>query len=162
MIAEGQEWMRSKRGVNNSYNRGDEINALRWTERAEPLRAATLAYYRGLIRLRNSPEGAAFRLADRPPADYYRWIEPAEGRALGYLVNADAARPGSAFVVLLNAADREVGFDVLFPAGRWRLIGDGDRLDRGGLPEHEAIEGPRQQRVEVPGPGSLVWMREPS
>ena len=151
MISEGQEFIRSKWGFGNTYNRGDDVNALRWTERERPRAAEALAYYRSLIRLRGSEDGAAFRVAQRAPEGYYRWIIPPDGQALGYVVNAPRLHAGAGFVVLLNASGQTTAFTFQLPAGRWRLIGDGEKLDPAGLPGENIIEGPRDLTVQVPG-----------
>ncbi len=72
MLQSGQEFLRSKRGISNTYDRGDEVNALRWTDRERPLAAEAMAYYRGLIHLRQSDAGKAFRVASKPPPHYYQ------------------------------------------------------------------------------------------
>lgn len=157
MLAEGQEFLRSKRGLANTFALGDEVNALRWTDRDRPLAAEALAYYRGLIRLRLSPEGAAFRLHERPPPDYYRWILPPSEQALGYVVNAGRARPGASFVVLLNAGAEPVDFSVNFPPGTWRQIGDGRRLYAEGLPDTEPFSGGSERTIRVPALHSALF-----
>ncbi|HET6494871.1 MAG TPA: alpha-amylase family glycosyl hydrolase [Thermoleophilia bacterium] len=158
MISEGQEFLRSKRGIQNSYDKGDDVNALRWTDRDRPPAAEALAYYRGLIRLRASPQGAAFRLREAPPPDYYQWIMPPNDQALGYVVNAGHVHDGAAFVVLLNPAGDEVSFSVSFPAGMWKQIGDGRRIDPAGLPDAETLPGPQTRTVRVPGLHSAIFM----
>jgi pullulanase/glycogen debranching enzyme len=158
MIAEGQEFLRSKRGISNSYDKGDVINALNWEDRERPAAATSLAYYKGLIRLRQSPEGAAFRVAERPPPSYYQWLRPRESKALGYIVNAPRVHAGSGFVVLINATADPVSFSVPLPAGRWRMIADGERVDPAGLPGTEVLQGPRQAPVRVPGIRSAILM----
>lgn len=56
--------MRDKKGVHNSYQSPDSINAIDWKRKAE--HADVFAYYKGLIQLRkNHP---AFRMGD---ADLY-------------------------------------------------------------------------------------------
>jgi pullulanase len=135
MLAEGQAFMRSKHGIHNTFDSGDALNAVRWTDRARPEAAATLAYYRALVRLRQSAAGVTFRIpaGQAVPENYYRWIEPANGHALGYVVNGDGQRPGRPFAVLLNAAEETVAFPL--PPGKtpWRLIGDGRRIAMGGM-----------------------------
>ncbi len=54
MIAEGQEYQRSKFSIHNTYNHGDRVNALRWRDRDRPLAKLTQEYYAGLVRLRAS------------------------------------------------------------------------------------------------------------
>ena len=158
MISEGQEFLRSKWGIHNTYNRGDEVNAIRWTDRDRPLAAQALAYYRGLIRLRQSPQGAAFRVAARPPASYYQWVMPPDEQALGYIVNAPRIHEGNGFIVLLNANGATTPFSFNLPPGRWRLIGDGVNLDPAGLPDTPVVEGGQPFNVQVPGLRSYIFM----
>ncbi len=162
MLSEGQEFMRSKRGIRNTYNKGDEVNALRWTDRDRPLAAETQQYYKDLLRLRRSPAGLALRWNKTVPDDYFRWIEPADARALGYEINGRFRYPGAGFVVLCNSADGPVDFDVVFASGRWRLIGDGRRLAAGGVPgsgQGIPVKGGRQL-VRVPARTAHVFMGE--
>ncbi|MFH0954021.1 MAG: alpha-amylase family glycosyl hydrolase [Verrucomicrobiota bacterium] len=158
MISEGQEFIRSKWGLGNTYNKGDEVNAIRWTDRERPKAAEALAYYKGLIQLRRSPQGAAFRVAKRPPASYYQWILPPDAQTLAYIVNAPRIHDGSGFVVLLNASGTTFTFTVPLPAGRWRLIGDGERIDPAGLPDTPVAEGPQQMTIQVPGLRAFILM----
>ena len=59
-IYAGEEVMRDKKGVHNSFQSPDSINAIDWSRKA--LHADVFAYYKGLMQLRrNHP---AFRLGD--------------------------------------------------------------------------------------------------
>jgi len=159
MIAEGQEFLRSKFGISNTYNKGDLVNALRWDERELPPAKAALDYYRGLIHLRNSPQGAAFRLAKRPSPTYYRWLKPRKSEhALGYGVNLKHSQPGAAFIVLLNADSKPVDFRFTIPEGNWRMISDGKVVDPTGLPKTITLEGPRKTNLRIPSVGSAILM----
>lgn len=158
MISEGQEFIRSKWGIHNTYDKGDEVNAIRWTDRERPLAAQALAYYRGLMRLRQSPQGAAFRVAAKPPASYYQWVMPLDEQAMGYVVNTPRIHEGNGFVVLLNANGSTTPFSFPLPAGRWRQIGDGVNLDPAGLPDAPVVEGGRPFNVQVPGLRSYIFM----
>ena len=134
MIYEGQEFLRSKWGIKNTYNRGDAVNAVRWTDRDRPLAKQALDYYTGLIQLRMSAEGAAFRVAQRPPQNYYRWILPDNPKLMGYVVNVPQLHAGNGFVVLLNADDRDRRIEVeLRGDSAWKMIGNGREIDRQGL-----------------------------
>lgn len=158
MLAEGQEFLRSKRGISNSYNKGDVINALNWEDRDRPLAREALAYYRGLIQLRNSPKGASFRVAERPPPSYYKWLRPNEKHALGYIVNAPQMHKGNGFIVLVNASADPVNFAVPVPAGTWRMIGDGETLNPDGLEGKPVVSRPRKASISVPGISSVILM----
>jgi pullulanase/glycogen debranching enzyme len=158
MIAEGQEFLRSKNGVSNTYNKGDKLNAIRWGDRERPIARTTQAYYQGLIGLRKSEAGASFRVAQRPPDDYYRWIWPDNPKALGYMVNVDRVHAGRAFVVLVNGADAPVDFEVPLPPGNWRMIANGTTLDPGGLADKPAMSGGQTLRIRIPAIRSAILM----
>ena len=134
MLYEGQEYLRSKWGINNTYNRGDAVNALRWTDRDRPLARQALDYYTGMIQLRMSPEGAAFRVAQRPPRSYYRWLLPDNPKLMGYVVNVPELHAGRGFAVLLNADVRARSMEVeLGGSTAWKMIGNGREINPRGL-----------------------------
>ena len=65
-IHEGDEFLRSKNGVSNSYNNNDpRVNPLDWSLKAK--HRDVFAYYRGLIALRKAHP--AFRLTDKAAVD---------------------------------------------------------------------------------------------
>jgi hypothetical protein len=121
-----------------------------------------LAYYQGMIRLRQSPEGASLRLSETPPSGYYDWFTPGSGQLLGFRINVRHERPGRAFVVLVNASQRDEPFEVEFPAGRWKLVGDGHTVDltgKGVCPM--SIVGGAKNRIRVPALTAYVLMDGP-
>lgn len=158
MLQSGQEFLRSKRGISNTYDRGDEVNALRWTDRERPVAAEAMAYYRGLIHLRQSDEGKAFRVASKPPPNYYHWINTRSDQAMGYIVNAPRIHPGNGFIVLLNGSTDAVTFPVPIPRGNWRLIGNGRAINPDGLPRSEIVRGPVNTNIRVPSMSSVIMM----
>jgi len=160
MLCEGQEFLRSKRGIHNTFDRGDEVNSLEWNDRKRPLASEALRYYAGLSRLRQSTAGASLRHRDRPAGDYYRWVLPNERRALGYMINAKRTKPGSPFVVLVNASTDSVIFDVRFPEGRWRMVADGRQVKANGIPGESLppADASGSRRIEVPRLSSRVFM----
>ena len=158
MIAEGQEFLRSKRGIANTYNRGDDINALNWDDRDRMLAREAMEYYRDLIALRRSEPGRSFRPAKRPPAHYMRWIAPASKQALGYIVNAPQIHPGAGFVVLLNGGSQAVPFRFHLPVGAWRQIGDGKAIAMDGVPDGRILPGNQPATITVPGSTAFIFM----
>ena len=134
MLYEGQEFLRSKWGIYNTYNRGDAVNAVRWTDRDRPLAKQALDYYAGLTQLRMSAEGSSFRVAQRPPRSYYRWLLPENSKLMGYVVNVPQLHAGRGFAVLLNADDRDRKMEVeLGGATAWKMIGNGREINPKGL-----------------------------
>jgi len=158
MINCGQEFLRSKYGINNTYNKGDAVNAIRWSDREQPLAAETLQYYKDLVAMRQSEEGRSFRVPDRPENGYYQWLKPENRRALGYIVNAPRSRPGNGFVVLHNSDTEAVEFVFDLPPGTWRVIGDSKRIELAGRPGIEPLTGGRQVTLRVGGVRSIILM----
>ncbi len=158
MVHEGQDFLRSKYGIHNTYDKGDAVNAVRWNDRDQPLAQENMAYYRSLIALRKSEPGRAFRVREKPPAGYYQWIMPENPRALGYVVNAPRLHAGQGFVVLLNASDNTVDFPFQLPEGRWRVIGDHNTVNLAGLPGRDVVSGNRTVTVRVREMSSLILM----
>ncbi len=158
MLHAGQEFLRSKAGESNTYNRGDALNALRWTDRERPLAAETLAFYRGLIAWRRSPAAESVRSLVSPAAGYFQGLETPGDTTLGYLLNGDHALSGAAVAVLFNAGETEAGFRLSLPAGRWRMISDGTRFDPKGLGPVLESRGPATlPPVRIEGPGMRMY-----
>lgn len=77
-IYAGEEVMRDKKGVHNSFQSPDSINAIDWSRKA--LHADVFAYYKGLIQLRkNHP---AFRLGSAELVRRHLEFLPVEGKNL--------------------------------------------------------------------------------
>ncbi|WP_291530679.1 type I pullulanase [Bacteroides sp. UBA939] len=77
-IYAGEEVMRDKQGVHNSFESPDSINAIDWKRKAE--HADVFAYYKGLIQLRkNHP---AFRMGDADMVRKQLEFLPVEGKNL--------------------------------------------------------------------------------
>jgi pullulanase/glycogen debranching enzyme len=155
MLTEGQEFLRGKQGVRNTFNRGDALNSVRFTDADRPFARESLAYYRGLSALRASEAGASLRARETSP-DYFDWIQPADERQLGWIVNARGSQPGAAFLVLLNTAPEPAQIDATLPAGEWVPVSDGLRLDPNGLGPARA-GGP--QRFPVAPRSAVIWMK---
>lgn len=159
MLNEGQEFLRSKYGISNTFNKGDAVNAIRWTDRERPLAADAMRYYTDLIALRQSDAGQAFRTRLTPEAGYYQWITPeSDPRALGYIVNAQHQHPGRAFVVLLNSSDTPTDFAIPLPPGNWRVIGDNTTINTDGLPGFPAHVGGTTINLKLGGSKSAIMM----
>jgi pullulanase/glycogen debranching enzyme len=86
MLAQGQDFMHSKQGVNNTYLRGD-LNALDYA-RLEQYRA-THDYFCAWIKFRLSPAGRHFRHDGNPPAGYFEPFAVRDSSAAGLLYNAN-------------------------------------------------------------------------
>ena len=112
----GQEFLRTKHGDDNSYRSGDDVNALRWEQRAAWF--DLVEYVRGLIALRRAHPAFRMRTAD----DVRRNLRFLDGPpdVIAYRLDGLACRDTwSEIVVIHNAARdaRTVGLPARAPWG---------------------------------------------
>ena len=99
MLAEGQDFMRAKRGISNTYQRGD-VNALDYNRRF--VYSGTHGYFRDWIQFRRSDMGKAFRY-DGGLTDGYMQFFFAEGSSAAVvLFNADQSVDTPQLVYAIN------------------------------------------------------------
>lgn len=115
-IHAGEELMRTKNGVENSFNKPDSINAIDWNWKTKYPRV--LQQYKELIHLRK--EHPAFRL---PTAEAIRqnlsFLDTPAG-TVGYVVKFQASGEANQLLVLANGNFKEAVF--VLPQGDWTLI----------------------------------------
>ncbi|MDB5251782.1 MAG: type pullulanase, partial [Flaviaesturariibacter sp.] len=124
----GAELLRTKKGVANSYNAPDSINAIDWT-RKNTYRDV-FDYDKGLIALRKAH--ASFRM---PTAalirEKLRFIDTGDAGVIGYTIRGVAGDPWKEVLVLLNGATS--GTTVTLPPGTWTVAANGETVDQRGL-----------------------------
>ncbi|WP_299991096.1 type I pullulanase [uncultured Bacteroides sp.] len=145
-IYAGEEVMRDKKGVHNSYNSPDSINAIDWKRKAE--HADVFAYYKGLIQLRkNHP---AFRMGDAGLVRKHLEFLPVEGSNLiAYRLKENAN--GDAWediIVVLNS--RKENARLIVPEGKYTVVCKDGFISEGGL---GTLYGPE---VIVPAQSALI------
>ncbi len=141
MIAAGQDFLRSKHGVSNTYQRGD-LNALDY-ERLERFRS-THDYFAAWIRFRRSEQGRMFRLWSRPAEAYFYFAFADHASAFAVVFNADGSQGSQRLLLAINPHEHPVTIrregDVL-GGGPWRRLADAERLDPRGLPNGDLAAG---------------------
>jgi glycosidase len=118
--------------------------------------SAMNAWWRGLIKFRNSERGKVFRIATPPPESYFQWLTPANQSLLGYVVD-------NKVLVLTNVGSAAGRFEgVTLPAGRWRKIADGTRIDhvRGVRGPDARLVGGQTLAINAPATSLQIWVRE--
>lgn len=111
----GEEFLRTKKGVENSYNKPDSINAIDW--RRKDRYADVVAYYRGLVALRKAlPELRLARAAEiRQRLAFLPVLHP---RVVAFLIAGETRT----VAVIHNAHHAPVY--VTLPENRWRMVVD--------------------------------------
>lgn len=123
MISAGQDFLRSKQGVNNTYQRGD-LNALDY--RRIYRFPTTHAYFADWIRFRLSRAGRLLRQFSRPSEGFFKFSFAENSTAAAALYNADRSQGQSRLLFAVNPTNVEITIpleaDVV--AGDWHQIAD--------------------------------------
>lgn len=155
LVAAGQDFLRSKHGVNNTYQRGD-LNALDYHRLARF--PATHAYFADWIAFRRSPRGRLLRLWSRPSEGFFQAFRLPASSALVLIYNADGSQGPSRLMFAVNPAPDDVSIPIGDHADRdWELIADHECFyhDRG-HPPGEAVT----PELFIPGLGCSLWQAE--
>lgn len=145
-IFTGEEVMRDKKGVHNSYQSPDEINAIDWTLKSE--NRDLFDYYKGLVALRKAHP--AFRLGKAELVREHLEFLPVKGSNLVAfrLKNNAGGDAWSEILVVLNA--RQKGAEVEIPEGSYTAVCYDGKIDLEGL---KTIRG---DKVEVPAESAVI------
>ena len=131
MIAAGQDFLRSKHGISNTYQRGD-INALDYNKRY--VYSGTHGYFRDWIRFRTSDAGALLRVDGALPEGYLKFFHAEGHSAVAVLYNADGSRGP---LQLLFAVNPHFEYVVIPPDGlasrKLRQVADHERFQLEGI-----------------------------
>lgn len=147
-IHAGEEFLRTKKGEENSYQHPDRINALDWSRKAKY--REVVEFYKGLIALRKA--FPAFRL--QRAADirkHLRFLDTPHREVVAYTLAGAANGPGGAeLAVFFNAGARDRR--VQLPAEGWDILVYG---------AHAGVEpvGRAKKSVTLPPRGAVVLAR---
>ena len=127
-ILSGEEMLRNKQGVHNSFNSPIDINALNWAQLKEY--PQVFAYYQKLIRLRkNHP---AFRLGDVTLVRKHLRFLPVKPCLVGFVLQNHAGGDTWNNIIVILNANREPR-EVAIPAGNYTVVVCDERIDEQGL-----------------------------
>lgn len=128
-IHAGEEMIRTKKGVENSYKSADSINAINWSNKDKNLEVFN--YYKSLIELRkNHP---AFRMPTNAIIqENILFLQMGIEGLIAYVISNNAnGDKWNRILVMLNGstADRFVSL----PDGDWTLVADGSQVNENGI-----------------------------
>ena len=134
-ILAGEEMLRDKKGVHNSFKSPDYINQLPW-ENLEKY-PQVFDYYRGLTELRrNHP---AFRMTDaemvRKNLEFLKTPDNVVAFRLKNNANGDSWRD---IVVILNS--NKTSKTITIPDGTWTSVCEGGQINLAGISEYRGSE----------------------
>lgn len=141
----GEEMLRDKKGVHNSYNSPDSINALNWSnlDRYPQL----YLYYKGLIQLRR--HHPAFRLGTAELVRKHLEFLPTQECLVGFVLKNHAGGDSWKNIFVFLNGNREAR-EVTLPAGNYETIVCDGVINEQGLGEEHG------GKVMVDGQSALI------
>lgn len=128
-IFAGDEMMRDKKGIHNSYNSPDSINTIDW--RNKTIHHDVFDYVRELITLRkNHP---AFRMGDADKVRQYMEFLPVEGSNLVAFILKDNANGDSWKNIIVVFNSRKEPAKLSIPAGRYTIVCKDGKIKQSGM-----------------------------
>lgn len=158
MFAAGQDFLQSKKGVNNTYQRGD-LNALDYG-RIQRYNA-THEYVKELIGLRRSSWGELLRLWDRPSPGYLRVFrcDNRERSAAVLLFNADCTLGQKQLLFAVNPHQEGQSINLYEVDGKyWKCVADAEHIDHNGWQDLR-LDG-HHHRINLRAMDVGIWVRE--
>jgi len=155
MFAAGQDFLRSKHGVNNTYLRGD-LNALEY--RRIFRFPATHRYFADWIRFRQSERGRLLRQYNRPSEGFFQFRFAPDGTAAAVVYNADLSQGRTRLMLAFNPHLHEVTIAMNdLPRCTWRQLADCEHF----FTRHDAEPAlPLNGELYLPPLGSGLWIAE--
>lgn len=128
-IFAGDEMMRDKKGIHNSYNSPDSINTIDW--RNKTIHHDVFDYVKELITLRkNHP---AFRMGDADKVRQYMEFLPVEGSNLVAFILKDNANGDSWKNIIVAFNSRKEPAKLSIPAGRYTIVCKDGKIKQSGM-----------------------------
>ena len=135
-IFAGDEMMRDKKGIHNSYNSPDSINTIDW--RNKTIHHDVFDYVRELITLRkNHP---AFRMGDADKVRQYMEFLPVEGSNLVAFILKDNANGDSWKNIIVAFNSRKEPAKLSIPAGRYTIVCKDGKIKQSGMGQVSGTE----------------------
>jgi pullulanase len=157
MLSAGQDFLRSKRGVNNTYQRGD-LNALDY-QRLYRFQG-THAYFADWIAFRRGKYGRLLRQHTRPSETFFTFVPAKNSSGLAVIYNADRSQGPDRLLFAINPTTADVTIEVgaEMAGGHphvWDLLADQDRFY---LSDAHGAKRPVTPQLWVPPLSCALWV----
>ena len=154
MISAGQDFLRSKRGVANTYQRGD-LNALDYLRIYRYL--GTHAYFADWIAFRLSERGRLLRHFSRAAEGFFKFYFLPDSPALAVVYNSDRSQGPARLLFGINPtqADAIVPLDEVTAELSWRQVANHERFF---APNRPGLTQPVERELFLPAMGCGLWV----
>ena len=117
-IQAGEEFARTKKGEDNSYNLSADLNKLDWSRAYEY--HELVEYYKGLIELRKKIKNLYINTADC--VKNVKFIETKMENVVAFTIKNNNNNDGlwNELYVVYNSSEKDVKLDI--PDGKWQLL----------------------------------------
>lgn len=117
-IQAGEEFARTKKGEDNSYNLSADLNKLDWSRAYEY--HELVEYYKGFIELRKKIKNLYINTADC--VKNVRFIETKIENVVAFTIKNKNSNDGlwNELYVVYNSSEKDVKLDI--PDGKWQLL----------------------------------------
>ena len=149
-IQAGEEVMRDKKGVHNSYESPDSINAIEWKRKTT--NNDVFIYYKRLIDLRKSHP--AFRMGDAEKVREHLEFLPVEGNNLIAFRLKDNANGDTWKDIIVVYNSRDALAKLAVPEGKYTVVCKDGVIDSRGL---GTVYGPE---VSIPAQSALIMYKK--
>ena len=139
--------LREKSGDSNSYQAGDEINALKWNLVTK--NAATRNYFKGLISLRAAHP--AFRMEKASDVKSNVKFLKSSNDVIAYSINGSAVGDSWSLIVVIHNASSKSSTVSLPKKDNWNVVVDGKQA---GIKVVKSL--PSASQVQVPALSTMV------
>lgn len=157
MFSAGQDMLRSKQGIHNTYLRGD-INALRY-ERADQ-HSQTHHYFKGWIAFRLSEQGKLLRLQDKPADHYIQYYTTDGTSAIAALYNNDGSQGDNRILYAVNPHNETVYLHTHgFAPQDMRQLCDTAQFNTQGI-ENSPVKLYEDGAIELPPLSCGLWIKK--
>jgi pullulanase/glycogen debranching enzyme len=153
LISAGQDFLRSKHGVNNTYQQGD-LNALDYRRLARF--PATHKYFADWIAFRRSARGQLLRQWSRPSEGFFQCFRKDGHPALVAIYNADGSQGSQRLMLAINPHTEDTTLLIGEHAGEtWELLADHECFYS---ESHAMSVMLSPEGVFIPGLGCSLWI----
>ncbi|MBI1224197.1 MAG: type I pullulanase [Bacteroidetes bacterium] len=125
----GEEFVRSKQLIENSFNSPDEFNQIDWGNKSKY--NDLFQYYQNLIELRKAHP--AFRMTSQAQiAEHLKFVDLKFEHTIGYILG-DHANGDTWKRILVIFNGNPNGKQIYLPDGNWKIICTNNRIDMNGM-----------------------------
>jgi pullulanase/glycogen debranching enzyme len=153
MITAGQDFLRTKGGMGNTYLRGD-LNVVDYKRMYRNL--GTHAYFADWISFRKGNRGRLLRHFSRPSEGFFRFFTTG-GSPLAVVLNADLSKGSERLLFAINTtlSDATLPIGDVASWGAWRQLADHERFLS---PGSRAVTRKVESDLEIPALSCGLWI----